>query len=144
MIGTIDAYHQKNVVKFEKKVFAPKKYEGREYVKLQEGDYVTFDSCVYSTYPAKDKFGKTATYRIGNNEFPFTKTTIYFGLTDGRYTSLRNDVVAFQMQSLTNHKHTMGEVEYNFPAETVKVIKTKESYGTGENKKEFDVLAFEQ
>lgn len=128
--------------------FVPQLYKGRTYRKLTVGEEITITSCVFSVYPVKDK--ETGEIVFWSNDKgvkrPFLNCTVYFGLSDGTYSSLRNGIVQLQMTQLTGFKFNQeGQFEYLItPHETVKVIKTIEYLGKGDNKKPYEVLAFEQ
>ena len=128
--------------------FVPKLYTGKTYRKVSAGDRITIVSCVFSVYPAKDKkTGETLTWSVnGGVKRPFLNCTIYFGLSDGTYTSLRNSVVQLQMTELTGFRFKeVGEFEYHLDVpETVTVVQTVDTYGKGDNKKDYVVLAFKQ
>ncbi len=137
-----------NVSELKKGRFVPDIFKGRTYRKLTEGEEITITSCVFSVYPVKDKQTGEIIYWVSPNGMkkPFLNCTVYLGLKDGSYTSLKNNVVQMQMTQLTGFKFSQeGQFEYLIvPNETVKVIKTVEYYGKGDKKKPYEVLAFEQ
>lgn len=113
----------------------PPKYKGKAYKKLVEGDKVTIVSVVFSIYNAR-KDGEFIVTKQGEN---ITNTTVYLGLSDGHYTSLKNDIVLGQMAALTGFDETaVGYYEYDVPPENVTVVTTEAKMG----KKTYPVLAF--
>lgn len=114
----------------------PPKYKGLGYKKLKAGDVVTLTSVVFSVYNAK-KNGEPIVTRDGEN---ITNVTVYLGLDDGHYTSLKNDIVYAQMSALVGFvEDSIGYYDYDFDPEKVKVVSVKTKMG----QKEIDVLAFE-
>lgn len=116
----------------------PDYYKNRPYRELVEGDKITISSCVFSVYNAR-KNGEVIRTKSGE---PINNITIYFGLDDGSYTSLKNDIVLAQMISLTgfDEKSDVGYYSFEFPSEDVEVIRENTKMGP----KEVPVLCFQQ
>ena len=115
----------------------PDMYKGMAYRQLKEGDKVTIINCTFSVYQAK----KDSEPLVTKSGLPVTNVTVYFGLDDGSYTSLKNDIVTGQIAALTgfDKENVIGQYDYSFEPERVKVVKAKTKMGN----KEVDVLAFE-
>lgn len=75
----------------------PDRYKSMRYYKVAVGDRVTIKDITIVSYQAK-KDGEPLVRKDGS---PVLNQTIYFGLADGRYTSLRNDKVLGQVANLT-------------------------------------------
>lgn len=125
----------------------PAEYRGMPYRQLAKGDKIVIDSCVFSIYPAKNKDGEKILIQNGEDAGKTVNNcTIYFGLGDGHYTSLKNDVVEGQMCALTGFdtfRKDCGYYPFKFDPETVEVIEVKTTMGKGEKKKDVPVLAFQ-
>ena len=125
----------------------PVEYRGMPYRQLAKGDKVVMDSCVFSIYPAKNKDGEKILIQNGEDAGKTVNNcTIYIGLADGHYTSLKNDVVEGQMCALTGFdtfRKDCGYYPFKFEPETVEVIEVKTTMGKGEKKKDVPVLAFQ-
>lgn len=116
----------------------PDKYKGMGYRKLKEGDIVTIQSVVFSVYNAR-KDGEILTTKNGD---PINNVTVYLGLADGHYTSLKNDIVLAQMCALTDFDEgvDVGYYPYDLAVpEKAKIVTTQVKMG----QKTYDVLAFE-
>ena len=115
----------------------PDKYKGMGYRKLKDGDIVTITSVVFSVYNAR-KDGEILTTKNGD---PINNVTVYLGLSDGHYTSLKNDIVLAQMCALTGFSEDVltGYYPYDVEPEKAKVVTTQVKMG----QKSYDVLAFE-
>ena len=112
----------------------PEKYKGMAYHNLTKGEKVALTSCVFSVYDVtKEKDGETKVYR---------NITVYFGLGDGTYTSLKNDIVLGQMIALTgfDERSDVGYYPFDFPTEEVEIVEVTTKMGT----KDVPVLAFQQ
>ena len=104
----------------------PDKYKGMGYKKLDKGDEITITSVVFSIYNAK-KDGAPIITKNGEN---ITNVTVYFGLSDGRYSSLKNDIVYGQMAGLVGfYKTDVGYYEYDIEPEKVKVVPAQTKMG---------------
>ena len=125
----------------------PEEYRGMPYRQLTKGEKVVIDSCVFSIYPAKNKNGEKIVIEHGEDAGKtLNNCTIYFGLEDGHYTSLKNDVVEGQMCALTGFdtfRNDCGYYPFKFDPETVEVIEVQTPIGKGANKKNIPVLAFQ-
>jgi len=123
----------------------PEEYRNMPYRELKKGDKIVIGSCVFSIYQARDKeTRKGLTIENGPNAGkPITNCTVYFGLGDGCYTSLKNDVVESQMCALTGFETVNKDIGYypfHFDPETVECIEVKVKMG----QKEVPVIAFQQ
>ena len=128
--------------------FVPDMYKGKTYRKLAPGDKVTIVSCAFSVYYPRNKTtGQPIVINTGAFQKNVLNCTVYFGLSDGTYTSLRNRKVQYQMTMLTGFVNNgVGVTYYDLSTkpETVTVIQVQDTYGKGENQKTLPVLAFQQ
>ena len=74
----------------------PEKYKGMKYKKLNVGDVVTITDITVVSYKAK----KDGEYIQRKDGTYILNQTCYFGLTDGYYTSIRNNTILGQVASL--------------------------------------------
>jgi len=122
----------------------PEDYRAMPYIALNEGDKITIKSCVFSVYPARNKeTHEPMRVEKGPNAGKLiTNITVYFELSDGHYTSLKNDVVTGQMCALTGFDDSsdVGYYRFDFEPETVTVCKTETKMG----QKTVPILAFQQ
>jgi hypothetical protein len=142
-VEEIKTYYE---MKDKTKKFVPKLYTGKTYRKVEVGETITINSVVFSFYPAKDKNGKVITWGEHNNHV-FLDCTVYLGLSDGTYTSMRNEIIRMQMMSLVGMRfpNDKGEYPYHLEVpETATVINTTQTVGKGENEKVIVVTALKQ
>lgn len=135
----------KNITPKKLRGVVPDKYRNLPYRELKKGDKVVIDSCVFSIYPARDKETRQPlTIQNGPNAGKtINNCTVYFGLGDGCYTSLKNDVVESQMCALTGFDTANKEVGYydfTFDPETVECIEVTVKMG----QKDVPAIAFQQ
>lgn len=130
----------------DKKMFVPKLYTGKTYRKVAVGETITIESLVFSFYPAKDRNGNIITWGEHNNHV-FLDCTVYMGLDDGTYTSMKNDVIRMQMMELVDMKFPSEKGEYPYRLEvpeTATVINTTQTVGKGDREKVIVVTALKQ
>lgn len=113
----------------------PDRYKAKPYHNLSVGDVITITDITIVSYKAKNK--STGEYIVRKDGSNVLNQKIYFGLDDGSYTSIRNDVVLGQVSSLTGWiEH--GETEDYFTLENperVKIVETFTSMGKGDKLK---------
>lgn len=113
----------------------PDRYKTKPYHRLAVGEIITITDITIVSYKAKNK--TTGDYIVRKDGSNVLNQTIYFGLDNGSYTSIRNDVVLGQVASLTGWVED-GEKENYYSLEhpeTVKIIETTTPIGKGENTK---------
>ena len=113
----------------------PERYKNKPYHRLNVDDVITITDITIVSYKAKNK--TSGDYIVRKDGTNVLNQTIYFGLSDGSYTSIRNDVVLSQVAKLTEWKPS-GEKEQYFSLEnpeTVKIIEITTKIGKGENAK---------
>ena len=119
----------------------PERYKGMKYKKLTVGDIVTITDITVVSYKAR----KDGDYIQRKDGSYILNQTCYFGLSDGYYTSIRNNTVLGQVASLTGW-YENGEKDDYFALENpekVKIIEVTESMGKGDKAKNVPVKAFE-
>ena len=120
----------------------PDEYANRGYVKLEKGMTIEIESMVFSIYQATKKNVDGSRINMETTDGkPITNTTVYLGLTDGRYTSVNGDVATCQMASIVGFKETeIGKYPFVLDQpETVSVIEVTEKMGN----KDYPKIAFE-
>lgn len=124
----------KNVTPKSIRSVMPSEYKTMPYNEIHKGDVITITSCVFSVYQARDK-DREPIDGVYN-------CTLYLGLDDGSYTSLKGETVIGQLTALTNfsHENEPGQYYFNFEPEKCTVITVSEKRGS----KTFDYLALEQ
>ena len=117
----------------------PDRYKNKSYHRLNVGEIITITDITIVSYKAKNK--TTGDYIVRKDGSNVLNQTIYFGLDNGSYTSIRNDVVLGQVATLTGWFED-GEKEDYYKLdnpETVKIIETTTSIGKGENSKNIPI-----
>lgn len=113
----------------------PDRYKTKPYHRLSVGEIITIDDITIVSYKAKNK--TTGDYIVRKDGSYVLNQTIYFGLDNGMYTSIRNDTVLGQVASLTGWVED-GEKENFYKLdnpETVKIIEINAPIGKGDNSK---------
>ena len=106
----------------------PECYRNREYIKLITGATVTIESVVFSVYQPRDKNGNGP--MVFDDGTPIKNITCYIGMTDGTYTSVKNEIVECQLSALVGFDIDKAEIGQKYPYkvepnETVKVVEIK-------------------
>ena len=114
----------------------PDRYKGMKYQKVKVGDHVTIHDITIVVYNAR----KDGDFIVRKDGSYVLNETVYFGLGNGYYTSLRNDKVLGQVAQLVNWFETeTGEFYYPLDnPENVEIIEINVKYG----QKEIPVKAF--
>lgn len=116
----------------------PEKFRGMKYHKAMVGEQLTIVSITVVSYQAKNK--ETGEFIERKDGTPVYNQNCYFELSDGTYTTIRNDKVLGQVAMLTGW-YEDGESEQTFDLkrpEKVEIIEIKTKMG----KKEYPVRAF--
>ena len=116
----------------------PKAYKGMKYRRMKVGDKVTITDVCIVTYPAKSKETHDVILRKDGSQV--FNETVYFGIGNGYYSSLRNEKALGQIAQLTGWYETdIGEQFYQLDnPEPVEIIETTVKMGS----KDVPVLAF--
>ena len=117
----------------------PDRYKNKPYHRLSVGEIVTITDITIVSYKAKNK--TTGDYIVRKDGTHVLNQTIYFGLDNGSYTSIRNDVVLGQVASLTGWFED-GEKEDYYKLdnpESVKIVEITTTIGKGENSKNIPI-----
>lgn len=113
----------------------PDRYKNKPYHRLSVGEIVTITDITIVSYKAKNK--TTGDYIVRKDGSNVLNQTIYFGLDNGSYTSIRNDVVLGQVTAITGWSED-GEKENYYSLEnpeTVKIVEITTTIGKGDNAK---------
>lgn len=116
----------------------PDAYKGMRYKRMKVGDKITIHDVCIVTYPAKSK--STGDPIIRKDGSQVYNQTVYFGIGDGKYSSLRNEKALGQIAQLVGWYETdPGDAYYTLDKpESVEIIETTVKMGN----KEVPVLAF--
>ena len=108
----------------------PERYKKLRYCRVSAGDRITIVDITIVSYQAK-KDGELLSRKDGS---PVLNQTIYFGLDDGRYTSIRNDKLLGQVANLTGWiEDGIKEDYYKLDnPETVEIYEVPVKMGTKE------------
>lgn len=136
----IKMYGIENVAPKAVSKFIPEIYRGRKYITLQKGDVKTIVSMARNVYQAKNANFEPLVSTIDGS--PILKKIIYIGFDDDSYSSIKTDVAVAQLESIVDNNAETNEIWTNLN-QKVKVIEIKQSYGRGNNKKDYPVRAFE-
>lgn len=120
--------------------FIPEIYRGKKYITLQKGDVKTIVSMARNVYQAKNANFEPLVSTIDGS--PILKKIIYIGFDDDSYSSIKTDVAVAQLESIVDNNAETNDIWTNLN-QKVKVIEIKQSYGRGNNKKDYPVRAFE-
>ena len=113
----------------------PDRYKTKPYHRLTIGEIITITDITIVSYKAKNK--TTGDYIVRKDGSNVLNQTIYFGLDNGSYTSIRNDTVLGQVASITGWTED-GEKENYYSLEnpeTVKIVEITTTIGKGDNSK---------
>lgn len=113
----------------------PDRYKNKPYHRLNVGEIITITDITIVSYKAKNK--TTGDYIVRKDGSNVLNQTIYFGLDNGSYTSIRNDIVLGQVATITGWFED-GEKENYYSLEkpeTVKIVEITTNIGKGENTK---------
>ena len=133
-----------NVVPKSISKFIPAPFKGMKYITVAKGETKTITTLARNVYPAKDENFETLISKIDGS--PILRKIMYVGFDDGTYTSFKTDIAVSQLESIVNDDDETTKVwdlEAMNLVQKVKIIEVQQTYGKGNNAKQYPVKAFE-